>query len=89
MTKIFKCGIRKRLQDTGIECYWRCGIRQNTVRDWENVNGIQELTATGNAGLTKIWALMWDGKENDIRDSGERSSGCGIFVMRVRDRVFS
>jgi len=59
------------------------------VRDWENVNRIQELTATGEAGLAKIWARMWDGKENDIWESDERSSGCGIFVIRVRDTAFS
>ena len=59
------------------------------MRDSGNVKGIRELTATREAGLTKIWALMWDGKENDIRESDDRSWGCGIFVMRVRDTAFS
>ena len=37
-----QCGIRKKLTGlhTGIDGYWRCGIRQNTVRDSEKVNGI-------------------------------------------------
>ena len=47
------------------------------------------MNASGEAGLTKIWALMWDGKENDIRESDERSSEFGIFVMRVWDTAFS
>ena len=74
---------------TAIDGYRRCGIHQNTVRDSKNVNGIRELNATGEAGLTKIWALMCNGKENYIRESDERRSGFGIFVMRVRDTVFS
>ena len=65
------------------------GFDQNNVRDSKNVNGIRELYATREAGLTKIWALMWNGKENYIRESDERRSGFGIFVMRVRDTVFS
>ena len=32
---------------------------------------------------------MWDGKENYVRESDERNSGFGIFVMRVRDTAFS
>ena len=90
LTKI-QCGIRKTVMGlhTGIDGYRRCGIHQNTVRDSENVNGIRELNATGVAGLTKIWALMWDGKENYVRESDERNWGFGIFVMRVRDTAFS
>ena len=57
------------------------------MRDSGNVKGIRELTATGEAGLTKIWALMWDGKENDTRESDDRSWGCGIFVKKGREYV--
>ena len=41
LTKI-QCGIRKTVMGlhTGIDGYRRCGIRQNTVRDSEKVNGI-------------------------------------------------
>ena len=90
LTKI-QCRIRKTVMGlhTGIDGYRRCGIHQNTVRDSENVNGIRELNATGVAGLTKIWALLWYGKENYVRESDERNSGFGIFVMRVRDTAFS
>ena len=63
------------------------------MRDSGNVKGIQELTATGEAGLTKIWALMWDGKENDIRKKlgmrhfRDKCSRYGILVKKGREYV--
>ena len=50
-----------------------------------NINGIRDLTATRKAGFTKIWAEgSRIGKENDIRDSNEGSSRCGISVRTER-----
>ena len=50
-----------------------------------NINGIRDLTATQKAGFTKIWAEgSRIGKENDIRDSNEGSSRCGISVRTER-----
>ena len=56
-----QCGIQKKLTGlhTGIDGYRRCGIRQNTVRDSENVNGIRELNAAGEEGFD----------QNTVRDS--------------------
>ena len=65
-TKI-QCGVRKKLTGlhTGIDVYRTCGIRQNTVWDSENVNGIQELNATREEGFD----------QNTVRDS---ENGNGI-----------
>ena len=50
-----------------------------------NINGIRDLTATRKAEFTKIWAEgSRIGKENDIRDSNEGSSRCGISVRTER-----
>ena len=37
------------------------------------------------AGFAQIWSRNGIGKENDIRDSDDRSSGCGIPVRKERD----
>ena len=56
---------------------WDPGLDQNTVWDSRNVNGIHSLSATRKAELT--------GKENDIRESDDRSSGYGILIKTKRD----
>ena len=63
----YSAGFRKKLTGlhTGIDGYRRCGIRQNTVRDSENVNGIRELNAAGEEGFD----------QNTVRDS---ENGNGI-----------
>lgn len=52
---------------------------QNTVRESWNVNGKRDLAATQEAISAKIWA--WNAGL-DIRDSNDRSSGCGIVVTK-------
>lgn len=59
---------------------------QNIVRDLRNVNVKRNFTATGlETGLRKFGqgCEMW--KENaNIRDSDDRSSGCGILGKKKR-----
>ena len=48
--------------------------------------GIRDLTATCEAGFPKVWAEGCGiGKEKYIRDSDDRSSGCGILVKKERE----
>ena len=65
------------------------GFDQNTMRDSSN-NRIRDLTVTEEAWFAKILARMWYiGKENDIRDSDDITSGCEIFIKkeaRMRDQ---
>ena len=51
----------------------------NTLRDAGNVNGIRDLSATLGAGFSKIWTLIWEGKETIF----------GIAMKEVRDVGFS
>ena len=46
------------------------------------VLGTNEIRA-----LEGCWSrkLVWDSEENDIRDSDDRSSGCGILVKKERE----
>ena len=43
-----------------VPCSRDPGFGHNKVRDSGNVKGIRYLTATGKAGLAKIWARMRD-----------------------------
>lgn len=52
---------------------------QNTVRESWYVNGKRDLAATQEAISAKIWARN---AGLDIRDSNDRSSGCGIVVTK-------
>ena len=48
--------------------------------------GIRDLTATCEAGFAKVWAEGCGiGKKIYIRDSDDRSSGCGILVKKERE----
>jgi len=58
------------------------GFDQNTVRDSSN-NRIRDLTDTEEAWFAKILTRMWYiGKENDIRDSDDITSGCEILIKK-------
>ena len=52
---------------------------QNTVTESWYVNGKRDLAATQEAISAKIWARK---AGLDIRDSNDRSSGCGIVVTK-------
>ena len=49
------------------------------MRDAGNVNGIRDLSATLEAGFSKIWTLIWEGKETILE----------IAMKEVRDVGFS
>ena len=51
------------------------------MRVSENVNGLRDLIAFGEAGFSEIsaWIRDW---ENDIRDFVDRGTGLGILMCR-------
>ena len=51
------------------------------MRDSGNVNGIGDLTAPGKGDAPKFGYEM----ENDIWNSNDRSSGCGVLVKTKRE----
>ena len=67
----------------GIPGIWDLSKTQRGIR--ETLTGYGIWLRTFKAGFTKIWSRNGIGKENDIQDSDDRSSGCGIPVRKRRD----
>ena len=67
----------------GIPGIWDLSKIQRGIR--ETFTGYEIWLRTFKAGFAKIWSRNGIGKENDIRDSDDRSSGCGIPVRKERD----
>ena len=67
----------------GIPGIWDLSKIQRGIR--ETFTGYGIWLRTFKAGFAKIWSRNGIGKENDIRDSDDRSSGCGIPVRKERD----
>ena len=67
----------------GIPGIWDLSKIQRGIR--KTFTGYGIWLRTFKAGFAKIWSRNGIGKENDIRDSDDRSSGCGIPVRKERD----
>ena len=67
----------------GIPEIWDLSKIQRGIR--ETFTGYGIWVRTFKAGFSQIWSRNGIGKENDIRDSDDRSSGCGIPVRKERD----
>lgn len=55
------------------------------MRDLGNFNGIRDLTTPGKWDSPKFRHECSTGEENDIKDSDDRSSGCGTLEKKERE----
>ena len=67
----------------GMPGIWDLSKTQHGIR--ETFTGYGIWLRTFKAGFAKIWSRNEIGKENYIRDSDDRSSGCRIPVRKERD----
>ena len=76
-----QCGIRENVDGMRDLTKRQCGIR-------ENVDRMRDLTASREAKFAKIYLRIRIEKEDDVRDSDDRSSGFGIFVIKEQESPF-